>query len=314
MKTWKKILLGTLLFVCIALVILLLLFIVKEKRIAKYSTYCMDTIRWELWEYLENVAQTDFFEYDWAYVYLWSVSYEWANYIFSCSVKGKDNVEINKLEQVYNSEPEEFISYYDNWAIRETWTYIDWMKQWTWTTYDEWGNVIDIKEYKNWKLIVDGEEVYDIADDEKLLSLYPGLQEHEWNIIIWDTLQTNYVNWINNLYYDPYRWIALKLWEEFDWWLIREVDTDEWWYPRWDIIFLIRGEENEKNKTWIDWYREIFTITAISKENLENFKVTPDFMDSIIWENNQFYFIESRTNEFNNSYTDLVFFDVEDFI
>ena len=50
-------------------------------------------------------------------------------------------------------EPEEFISYYDNWAIRETWTYIDGMKQWTWTTYDEEWNIISVEEYKDWYLV-----------------------------------------------------------------------------------------------------------------------------------------------------------------
>lgn len=308
MKTWKKILLGVILTICVMFVLWLLIFIAEEKKIKEYSTYCMDTIRSELWENLENIDQIEVFEFDWAYVYLWSLSYEWANYIFSCSVKNKDDVEINKLQQVYDSTPAPFVSYYDNWAIRETWTYVDWMRQWVWTTYDEEWNVIDMQEYRNWRLML-GEGFYDFTNDEKLLSLYPDLNEQNWNIIPWDTLQTNYVNWTNNIYYDPYRGIIFKVWEEFDWWLIREVDTDETWYPIQEIILLVKWEENEENRTGINGFREILTITAISKENLRNFGVEPDFMDRVIWENNQYYFVWNKSDE--NHYSDLIFFDVE---
>ena len=56
----------------------------------------------------------------------------------------------------FNIEPpktEEFISYYDDWAVREVWTYIDEMKRWTWITYDEEWNIIDVQEYVNWQLV-----------------------------------------------------------------------------------------------------------------------------------------------------------------
>lgn len=154
------------------------------------------------------------------------------------------------------------------------------------------------------------EEIYDFMNDEKLLSLYPWIQENDWNVIIWDTLQTNYVNWKNNIYYDPYRWIAFKLWEEFDWWLIREIDTDETWYPVQEVILLIKWEENEENRTWINWFREVHTIKAISKENLKNFWVTPDFWDEIVSENNEYYFI--GLNWDNEYFSELNIFDVEE--
>ena len=174
-----------------------------------------------------------------------------------------------------------------------------------------------------WEPVENTEEVTDLMNDEKLLGLYPWLQELGWNVIIWDILQTNYVNWTNNLYYDPYRWIAFKVWKEFDWWLIREIDTDENGYPHSEVIFLVKWEENEENRTWIDWYREIFTITAISKENLRNLGITSDFSDitiwenlkdmpefpgAVIWQNNQFIFTSS-----NPEYllSDFQIFDVE---
>ena len=204
---------------------------------------------------------------------------------------------------------EDFIAYYDDWSIREKGQYINGLKQWIWITYDENWNVINMEEYEDWELVENEPEKYDIMNDENLLKLYPDLAEQDWNIIIWDTLQTNYVEWEDTLYYDPYRWIALKIGEEFNWWLIREVDTDEDGYPKQEIIFLIKWDENEENRTWINWYREIFAITAISKENIENFKVTPDFEDKIIWENNEYYFISESDN---SHYSNLSIFDVEE--
>ena len=48
---------------------------------------------------------------------------------------------------------EEFILYYDNWAIREVWTYINEEKRGTWTTYDEEWNIIDMQDYVNWNIV-----------------------------------------------------------------------------------------------------------------------------------------------------------------
>lgn len=156
------------------------------------------------------------------------------------------------------------------------------------------------------------ENVDDILNDEKLLSFYPELWEwFDWTVILWDMLQTNYINSTDSIYYDPYRWIALKLWAEFDGWMIREIDTDEGWIPHSEIIFLIKWDENEENRTGINWYREIFSITAVSKENLENFWASLDDIDFgvFIWENNQYYFVETNI-EWN--YSDLKIFNVEE--
>ena len=308
-------------------------------------------------------------------------------------------------EDCANEEPnEEFISYYDNWAIREKWTYIDWMKQWVWVTYDEEWNIIHMQKYKDWQLVEDESESYVLSinedeilstdelkkacekvlwwekskdivttwTDEKLFintysfkgitetdwintvycnvrldwevldaafyldewqtidqlheemdfnnpwwfgNVYPNLKEYYWfiwTIVLWNKLQTTYITWKNIMYFDNTRWIALKLWDIPDWWLIREIDTDEGWIPYSQIIFLIKGEENEENRTGINWYREMFTIATISKENLENFWASLHdlpFKYDIIWENNQYYFVETNI-EWN--YSDLQIFDIED--
>ena len=146
-------------------------------------------------------------------------------------------------------------------------------------------------------------------------SSYPNLKEYYWfvwTIVLWNRLQTTYITWKNIMYFDNTRWIALKLWDIPDWGLIREIDTDEGWIPRSEIIFLIKGEENEENRTWINWYREMFTIVAISKEILENFWASLHdlpFKYVTIWENNQYYFVETNI-EWN--YSDLQIFDIED--
>lgn len=62
----------------------------------------MDSVRQELWEYLENVSMPNATKLDWAYIYTWSVTSEWVNYNFSCKVYSKDNVDLD-LEPIYET-------------------------------------------------------------------------------------------------------------------------------------------------------------------------------------------------------------------
>ena len=413
MKTWKKILLCILALILIAWIVCATMLVTNKNRIKEYSTYCMDEVRNQLWEYLENVS--NFYEWknsehNW-YLYSGKVSYEWINYDYYCRVSGKDNAEVfltNLTEWNESENHEDFVSYYDNWAIREKWAYIDWKKEWIWTTYDEEWNVIEMKEYKDWELVEGDLETYndtnillvdennilstdelkkiceewlkDISDnpnvtrtDEKLFintywfkwiykggwmhdnsptfcnihvnwqvftdwffldnwqsmdelhsemdygnvwwiwEKYPNIKEFYWfiwNIVLWDMIQTTYLTWKNIMYYDPYRWFAFKLWAEFDWWLIREIDTDENGIPHSEIILLVKWEENEENRTWINGFREVYTISVVSKTNLENFNANPDLANAI-WENNEYYF-DGYGIDTNIHFSDLQIFDVEE--
>ena len=412
MKTWKKILLCILALILIAWIVCTTMFVTNKNRIKEYSTYCMDEIRNQLWEYLENVS--NFYEWrndenNW-YLYSGKVSYEWVNYNYYCRVSGKDKAEA-VLVDVINPESEnyeDFVSYYDNWAIREKWAYIDWKKEWIWTTYDEEWNVIEMKEYKDWELVEGDLETYNDTNilsvdennilntdelkklcvenlkelsenpdvtrtDEKLFintywfkwiykdeltdnnspifctihvnwqvfsnwffldqwqsmdeihsemsygnpwwiwEKYPNIKEFYWfiwNIVLWDMIQTTYLTWKNIMYYDPYRGIAFKLWAEFDGWLIREIDTDENGIPHSEIILLVKWDENEENRTWINGFREVYTISVVSKINLKNFNANPDLANAI-WENNEYYF-DGYGIDTNIHFSDLQIFDVEE--
>lgn len=94
MKTWEKVCLCVCTLILIAWIVCVWCFIYNEKKITKYSTYCWDKIRQELWEYVENVSMPDANVIDWVYIYTWSVSYEWVDYNFFCKVSDKYNVDL----------------------------------------------------------------------------------------------------------------------------------------------------------------------------------------------------------------------------
>ena len=116
MKMWKKTILIILLFICLIVLGFIFFFINEEKKVAKYSTYCMDRIRSELWEYVWNVSCLYEWKNDnWYYLYSWNVSYEWADYIYYCRVLGKDKV--NTLIQEVASDDVENLD--DEWNVEE---------------------------------------------------------------------------------------------------------------------------------------------------------------------------------------------------
>ena len=93
MKTWKKFILTALLIFCIAVIVWILCFVKEEKKVAKYSGYCMDEVRKGLWwENLWDIVFLNFAKSNEAYLYSGSATFRWINFNFSCSVLDKDNV------------------------------------------------------------------------------------------------------------------------------------------------------------------------------------------------------------------------------
>ena len=103
MKAWKKIILIALLLVCFFIVGFILFFINEEKKVAKYSGYCMDEVRKSLWwEDLWNIVFLGFARTNNAYLYSWSASFRWIEFDFSCTVLDKNNISFD----VYGINPE----------------------------------------------------------------------------------------------------------------------------------------------------------------------------------------------------------------
>jgi hypothetical protein len=103
MKTREKILLAILAILLIAWAVLAWIFIHEENKVKEYSTYCMDRVRHELWEQLENIHMTDAFCSEWTCVYIWGTTYEWVDYAYACKVYNKENVELD-IEPLYPEE------------------------------------------------------------------------------------------------------------------------------------------------------------------------------------------------------------------
>lgn len=111
---------------------------------------------------------------------------------------------------------EEFISYYDNWAVREVWSYVNEMKEWTWITYDEEWNVIDVQDYVNWNLL-----------ENFWPENYTVLWTDDWfedEINAW----TLVLRWSYEDHTD-YMFLTQWMWEGFlDWVTVWEEVTFEW--------------------------------------------------------------------------------------
>ena len=96
----KKVWWTILAIILIAWIVCAWLFISNQNKVKEYSTYCMDSVRAELWENIGNIHMNDSFCSEWTCVYMWGVSYEWVDYSYSCKVYNKENVEL-KLEPLY---------------------------------------------------------------------------------------------------------------------------------------------------------------------------------------------------------------------
>ena len=103
---------------------------------------------WFILRYLEGKEDITWYGYEpWHLRYVWDV--EIAKKIM--------NDWLTLEEYLWDVDVEEFASFYDDWSVREEWKYINWKKQWIWTTYDDDWNVIKEEKYDQWELVVDEE-------------------------------------------------------------------------------------------------------------------------------------------------------------
>lgn len=112
------------------------------------------------------------------------------------------------------------------------------------------------------------------------------------------------------IFYSSWFGISLRLWEAFDWWFVHEED----WEMYSTLTFFVKDDTALKDETWIDWYSDVFVIYIVPIDNFKEFSEVLDFPEhAIIWKNNKYYFVESRSEAFDDEpyYTDNYIFAVK---
>lgn len=102
------------------------------------------------------------------------------------------------------------------------------------------------------------------------------------------------------LYHNAQYGIQLWLSEELNWWKIIEEDRDDM-FPHHLIIFMAKDDTATADETWIDWYREKFTVWVVPVENYEDAMIWFT-EDNILWKNNKYYFFESKPDPLDTNY------------
>jgi len=102
------------------------------------------------------------------------------------------------------------------------------------------------------------------------------------------------------LYHNAQYWIQLWLVEELNWGKIIEEDRDDI-FPHHLIIFMAKDDTATADETWIDWYREKFTVWVVSVENYED-AMLGFTEDNILWKNNKYYFFETKPDPLDDKY------------
>ena len=130
----------------------------------------------------------------------------------------------DKAMEYFNIEPsqvEDFVSYYDNWTIKEVWVYVNEMKDGTWITYDEEWNVIDTQYYINWKLVEEfwpthykiiwPNEWFEKETEEWTLVLRWNYEDHTDYIFLTEWMREDYLNSANYWEEVIFKWKAYSV-------------------------------------------------------------------------------------------------------
>ena len=121
--------------------------------------------------------------------------------------------------EYFNIKPvssEDFVSYYDNWAVRETWTYFNEKKEGTWITYDEEWNVIETKDYVNWNPVEEfwssnytilwPDDWFGKERNEWTLVLRASYDDHTDYIFLTQWMREGFLDWVNGWEEVTFKW------------------------------------------------------------------------------------------------------------
>ena len=256
-----------------------------------------------------------------------------SNYLINILKREPDTSKICSFSDVSS----ELDSQYNNWVTKACQLWIMWIWIEKFRPYDTvtraefvtavWRSLYKIKDWK------------DIYYTPHLNSLYniwviknnnPKLKELRWYVMImlmriamdWDDpsyrldqpVQLSWGNWDHDItnhytiYTNDEYWIKLGLTIEWDWWKIHEEDRHDI-FDSHIITFFVEDSTATADVTWIDWYREIFTIRAVTKQVYDDQKDMWNQENITIWHNNKYYFLEERSEE-EPWYTDLNIFSI----
>ena len=212
--------------------------------------------------------------------------------LFACNEEVWEYLNITTFGGAWDTEKEAWASFVLDWEItyEENWETITKNVQCVVDMVDNSVTIIEIEEP---------------AEEENLR--FP-----DSNPIYWWNWNHEIV-WDKTIYYNTWYWISLRVWEEFSWGLIIEEDRNDM-FPHHLIIFLAKDDTATADETWIDWYREIFTIWAISHEDYEEWNIEWNTRKNKLWENSKYVFVDSFPNydeTIEHYYTDVYILNLE---
>ena len=130
----------------------------------------------------------------------------------------------DRAMEYFNIEPphiEDFVSYYDNWAIRELWVYVNEMKEWTWTTYDEEWNVIEMQDYVKWNPVEEiwlanytilwPDDWFEKEINEWTLVLRASYEDHTDYIFLTQWMREGFLDWVNAWEEVTFQWKVVAI-------------------------------------------------------------------------------------------------------
>lgn len=229
----KKVLLSVLTIILFLFVMCIGLYFFHERQITKYSNYCINEIKTQLWDDIWDINNNYINRtYAWKFLYSWSVTFDWKDYNFYCKVLLQNNKVDLELQEVSSKEFDEiqeskvlsieelketFTGNIINWSELEEiditwdntlyyndkfWFAVNLWERWKWwkielKTHNEqfWKNAISrsIHFYKEWF----DYDVYSLSIDK--IEKYDSMKKQD---VFWTEDEfEKWIKWKNNKYF-----------------------------------------------------------------------------------------------------------------